>query len=99
MGLSSKTPTFDIGALAVLSVVFKDAAGTLTDPTTVTAEAISPLGVTVQLSPSRDSVGNWHANLDLTDAYPGVWTYRFTGTGALQAAEEDVIFVEKSAFS
>lgn len=90
--------SYDVGALVRVAVAFT--VDTIaTDPTTVSASAIDPLGAVRTLTPIKDSVGNYHALVDLTAAYPGIWTYRWTGTGACQAAEEDTFYVEKSAFS
>ena len=43
----------------------------------------------------KDSVGNYHADLDTT-GLAGTWHYRWYSTGAGQAAEHNVFTVEPS---
>lgn len=88
---------YDVGALVTLSAAFT-IAGVATDPTTVTCQVRDPSGTTTTLTATKASVGNYTATLDLTSAKAGVWNYRFAGTGACQAAEENQFYVEASAF-
>lgn len=94
----STMPSADVGARIKSTAVFA-VDGTATDPTAVAAETVDPLGTITSLTPIKDTTGNWHASIDLTGAYPGVWYVRWTGSGACQAAEESPFLVEKSAFS
>ena len=89
--------TYTIGDLVRVSATFT-VANVATDPTTVACEVIDPLGVTTTPAVTKDSTGNYHADVDLTAAYHGVWVYRFSGTGACQAAMQAEFFVEPSAF-
>jgi len=87
---------YDIGSLIQLTGTFKNAAGTLTDPTTVTCTVRDPAGVVTTPAATKASVGVYTADVDLTGALAGVWNYRFQGTGACQAAEEASFYVEAS---
>lgn len=95
--------TYDLGDLVRCSAVFKNAAGTNTDPTTVTAKVKTPTGVTTtyvygtDVALVRDSAGNYHVDITTTEA--GTWSYRFVGTGAVVQADETVFYVEASLFS
>ena len=94
MSLNTYTP----GALIRLSAAFT-VSGVATDPTTVTCVVRAPDGTeTTYATPTKDSVGNYHVDHDLTAAKSGVWTYKFTGTGACQAAMQAQFFVEPSVF-
>jgi hypothetical protein len=73
---------YDLGDIAVLSVLFK-VAGVATDPTTVSATVRAPDGTTTvhpQSDLVHDGVGAFH--LDVTADQAGDWTYKFVGTGA-----------------
>jgi hypothetical protein len=88
--------TYDIASLVQLTGTFKNAAGTLTDPSAVTCTVRDPAGAVTTPAASRASAGVWTATVDLTGATPGVWNYRFSGTGTVQAAEEGSFYVETS---
>lgn len=94
---------FDWGDLARFSVSFTDAAGTPTDPTTVTIRLLHPDGATettyaygTDAALVRDDVGAYHADY-LIDAV-GYWGWRWEGTGAVQAAVEGRLLVPESPF-
>lgn len=89
--------SYVVGDLVKLTAFFA-VAGVATDPTSVTCEVIDPLGVTTTPAVTKDSTGNYHATVDLTTAFHGVWTYRIVGTGACQAAQEAQFYVGASAF-
>ena len=94
MSLNTYTP----GALIRLSAAFT-VSGVATDPTTVTCVVRAPDGTeTTYATPTKDGVGNYHVDHDLTAAKGGVYSYRYTGTGACQAAMESEFFVAASAF-
>lgn len=81
----------DVGDLARLSVVFKDADGAPTNPTTVTLK-VRRAGVTTTYTDAvNDSAGSYHRDVSVDAA--GLWVYRWIGTGAVQAAEEGRFFV------
>lgn len=72
---------------------FKNAAGVLTDPTTVSLEwrVFSDDDVTTWVFPTnaeiqKDSTGLYHADIPVTKA--GVHTFRWIGDGVVNAAEE-----------
>lgn len=79
---------------------FKNAAGTLTDPTTVSLRWRAAGGTEttwVYLTDSqivRDSVGLYHA--DIPVVVPGLHYFRWKGTGAVTAAEEGTFDVNTS---
>lgn len=84
---------------------FKDAAGVLADPTTVTLKWRVAGGVTTTWTrPAagpdteivKDSVGVYHA--DITTTKPGTHYFRWEGTGVVTAAEESTFSV-KSFFA
>ena len=90
--------TYCPGELIRLSAAFT-VGGVATDPTTVTCIVRAPDGTeTTYATPTRDSVGNYHVDHDLTAAKAGVYAQRWTGTGACQAAMESEFFVEPSVF-
>lgn len=78
-----------IGNVARLSCSFTDDTNTLADPTTVTVMVNTPNGVSTE-TPDRDSTGEYHYDLSLTT--PGEYTYRFVGTGAIEAQSADTQF-------
>lgn len=85
--------TFDIGDLVRLSAEFRDIAGALVDPSTVTFKVKPPGGDVVAYvygtDPEvvRDSVGAFH--VDWTVEINGTHWWRFESTGTGQAAAED----------
>ena len=95
-------PHHDIGDLIPVSATFKNAAGTATDPTTITFKLQSPAAVvTSYVYPTdaqlvRDSAGVYHVDVPLAAA--GVWYYRFEGTGAVAATEDGVLIADPSPF-
>lgn len=88
---------YDVGNLVRVSVVFTALDGiTFLDPTTVTLayDVLDQLGQVKNAVTNwtvtagqivKDSTGHYHADLDTT-AKPGVWDYRWLGTGTGQAA-------------
>ena len=88
--------SYDIGSLVQLTGTFKNTAGTLTDPTSVTCTVKDPAGTVTTPATTKSSTGVYTADVDLTNAAAGVWWYRFAGTGACQAAEESSFYVEAS---
>jgi hypothetical protein len=100
---------FDVGDLIEIRSYesagdgFKDAAGTLTDPTTVTLKIEKPSGTettytyaAVQIT--RDSAGRFYKQITPAAGEHGVWHYRWIGTGAVTAATEGAFFVRESRF-
>ena len=85
------------GDLVRLSAAFT-ANSVATDPTTVTCTVRDPSGTETTPTPTKDSTGNYHVDVDLTSAKSGVWTYEFLGSGTCQAAMTGEFFVEPSTF-
>lgn len=80
---------------AVAGSGFKDAAGVLADPTTVTLRwRVAGSAETTWTRPAagpdtqivRDSVGVYHADIPVT--LPGLHYFRWKGVGVVDAAEE-----------
>lgn len=89
------------GDLARISGVFTNTLGTAIDPTGLTLKYTPPSGTTVSLvydtDPEvvRDSLGNYHVDLDVNEA--GRWFYRWEATGTGQAVEHGEFMVEGKA--
>ncbi|HJT63078.1 MAG TPA: hypothetical protein VJ797_15520 [Burkholderiales bacterium] len=90
-----------VGDLRRVTAVFKNDAGTATDPTAVSFKYTKPSGTTTTLvyltdaALVKDSTGNYHVDLSVTEA--GWWHYRFIGTGAVQAVEDGEFMVSPKA--
>ncbi|NLD42119.1 MAG: hypothetical protein GX657_01355 [Chloroflexi bacterium] len=88
--------SYDRGDLVRLSVVFTDAEGVATDPTTITCTVKAPSGtVTVytygeDAEVVKDGVGAYHLDLEISAS--GEWHYRWAGTGACTAAGEGRLY-------
>lgn len=84
--------TYELGQLVTLSVEFRNAAGTLVDPTSVKFRLQKPDNSIVELVYPTDgalqktSTGKYFT--DYTPATAGAYTYRFIGTGAAVAAKQ-----------
>lgn len=97
--------THDIGDQVRISGVFTNAAGTATDPTTVTLKLLRPDGTVTTLvyltdvELVRDSAGNYHADVIPVAGENGIWWFRWAATGAVQAADEQAFFVRPSRFA
>lgn len=95
--------THDVGDVVRVEAEF-DLVGVPTDPTTVTIKVRHPSGAIdtdVFGEPGsavvRDSAGRFHYDIAVDE--PGVWHYRWIGTGAAAAAHENRIVVALSRFS
>lgn len=85
---------------------FQTPAGVATDPTavyfewTVTYQGVTSAVTTWQYggvgSVIRDSAGTYHVFMDTTEL-PGLWQYRWRGTGAVQATFDGSFWVQPSA--
>ena len=90
--------TYDKGDLVRVSGVWKNAAGTAIDPTTVAFKFTTPAGATTTYNyPAdgqlvKDSTGNYH--VDINASTNGTWLYRFESTGSGQAAAEGNFFIK-----
>ena len=88
--------SYDRGDLVRLRAEFKNAAGTLTNPTAVVLRVKDPAGAVTTPVTTTGAAGVYEHDLSLT--LEGTWIYRFEGTGAVQAAEEGEVYVRNSAF-
>lgn len=89
--------TYDIGDRVRLTARFTDAiTGLLSDPTGITLRVRPPADTTTiyiygsDPKIARDDVGVYHADIDVTAS--GSWGYKWTGTGAITAAEESSFY-------
>lgn len=83
------------GQTIPLSVEFRNPAGELADPTTITLkvkpmglEAITYTGADI----TKDAVGKYHRDIDLS--VPSEWRWRWKGTGAVNAVSQGSFVVE-----
>ena len=92
-----------VGGTVRISAEFYNAAGVLTDPTTVTFYAKGPsftneesfvFGVDAEVV--KDATGQYHADFTFTGA--GAHWFRTKGTGTVATAEEVRVKVRPSAF-
>ncbi len=92
---------YDLGDLVRVSGAFRNAAGTLIDPSTVGFEFRKPDGtITSYVYPThaqlvKDATGTYHVDIDANAA--GTWRWRWESTGTGQAAEEGAFIVRASA--
>lgn len=91
-------PSYNVGDVAVLSIEFRDAAGQLADPTTVRLTVKKPSGARqawvygTDSALVKDAVGKYHLDYSITVKHRH--EYRWEGTGAVQAAEQNYFDVE-----
>lgn len=92
----------DIGDVMRLKVIFKDLAGAVVDPTAVTVQIKLPTDVVLEYTyligaeVIKDSTGTYH--MDYLITMDGMHYYKWTGTGAVYAAEESQFFVKITQF-
>ena len=93
---------YDVGDLLRVSGAFTDAAGTAIDPTTVLFKYKVPAGTITTLTYGvdgalvKDSVGNYHVDLNMSVS--GIFYFKFYSTGTGQAAAEANVTVNPTAF-
>lgn len=93
---------FDVGDVTRISVVFKNLAGTVVDPTVVKISIKLPTDVVLEYTyligaeVIKDSTGTYHMDYPIT--IDGMHYYKWTGTGAVYAAEESQFFVRITQF-
>ncbi len=89
-----------IGQRFRLEVTFKSVSAVDTDPTVVNFYTRSPLGVRVTYVYGTDAevvktaTGIYH--FDATPDKPGIWKYRFEGTGTVTAVDEKDVEIKRS---
>lgn len=90
------TNSYDPGDIVRLVGTFTNTAGTLTAPTTVALTLAYParwgglapgtVGYTLaQGSVQQAAAGSYYYDLTVPSGTPGVWTYRYAGSGAVNA--------------
>lgn len=93
---------YSLGTDVICSVVFRNAAGVIADPDTVKFSVKPPGGPAttytylVGQAIVKDSVGQYHVNVDANAA--GEWFYRFFSLGNGKAADENSFTVSASEF-
>lgn len=95
--------SYQAGNQVVLSVTFTNATtGALATPTTITCETLDPSETVTQYTnsstPAITNPSQGVYQLILTPTLPGVWRYRWEGTGAVVASSEAAFEVRPSAF-
>lgn len=94
--------SYDKGDMVRVTGAFTTSAGTATDPGVVRFKFRTPAGVTTTYTYLtdaqlvKDSVGNYHVDLNASES--DKWPYRWEATGTGQSAAEDEFFVRPSAF-
>lgn len=85
----------DIGDAPTLSwALYSDAAKTTPVDATVVLTVKAPSGATSTPSVNHDGTGEYSATVEMTTA--GTWTYRWSATGTIKAADEGRIIVRES---
>lgn len=80
---------YDIGDEVTMQATFRNEDGDLTTPTATTLRYMDPSGnVTVVNNAALTSGGTGIKKYAITVDEEGDWFFRFTGTGAVTAAEE-----------
>ena len=78
---------FDVGDLVEVTAAFTNLEGVATNPTAVVLRVVKPDGTASTVTASNTgTVGEYAGSVTVDQA--GLWEYRFTGSGAVVAAEE-----------
>lgn len=94
--------SYDRGDLIRVSATFTNQAGAALDPTAIVFKFTTPAAATtiytygVDGQLVRDSIGNYHVDVNANAA--GRWRYRYESTGTGQAAAEGVFLVDAGHF-
>lgn len=89
---------YQLGEPVPLRAEFRNASGTLTDPTAVTLSVLKPDGTLLAPSPTSSATGIWTYTLTgAQNNVAGVWTATFSGSGAVAAVEHDTFVSELAA--
>jgi hypothetical protein len=103
MSTSSQQDGYVMGNIIRCCGVFENEAGDPIDPEHVNFKVKDPAGMITLLvfgtdvALVKDSVGNYHADVN-ADTH-GMWFYRFYSTGEGKAADEESFSVLRSEFS
>ena len=87
------TVAHDIGDKRTFKATFKNAAGVLTDPSTVSSSVRDPAGTITTPTPANDNVGEY--SLAISFNLPGRWIIKIIGTGAVEATEKTEIWIRE----
>ena len=96
--------SYHVGALVRISAAFTDTNGAAADPTAVTllVKLRYVIGATETTytyaggTVTKSGTGAYY--VDFTPTTEGIWDYRWVGTGAIQAADENAFNVPDSEF-
>jgi hypothetical protein len=88
---------FDIGDKIRLTAEFRDDAGALADPVTVTLMIKDPAGTVTTPTPTRSGLGEYEHLIVIDQA--DRWYWRWVGSGDVDVAEESWFFVRPSVFA
>ena len=83
--------TYSIGDIVLVTATFTDVSGNLIDPSAVTCAYKITNSSASTAAVTHVSTGIYTAQISI--AIDGLYTYRFAGTGAAQAAKEGVFTV------
>lgn len=89
--------SYDKGDQERLQVTWRNAAGALTDTTTV-LKLRDPSGTITTLTPTSGGAGTGNYYYDKTWDQSALWTWRFIASGALVAEEQGAAWVRYSNF-
>lgn len=95
------TDRWDLGDAVPVSVTFRGPDGALADPTDVALLVLPPSGDKIDpetwedlsTEVNRDSEGIYSAMIDADE--PGLWRYRFSGTGDVQKSRVGTFYVRE----
>lgn len=91
--------SYDFGNAIVMSSAFTDSNNVPTDPTTVTLRIMDPSGVeSIFTTPQLTHVGTGVFSLTFPCLKAGVWYYRFEGTGACVATQDNQFVITSTTF-
>lgn len=93
--------SYDLGDAVTVNVAFTDLDGVATDPTTITLKYEDPSGNQTTKTYAAAQItrtGTGEYNHTIVTDESGTWTYRWVGTGTVEAVEEGSFYVLTSDF-
>lgn len=87
---------YDVGDLVRVTAAFTDVDGAAVDPTIVKLQVRSRLISAVYTDAVQDGTGLFHRDVPVDCS--GVWYYRWTGIGAVEAGGEGAFQVKSTMF-
>jgi hypothetical protein len=94
---------FTLGELVRVEAEFKNSSGVVADPTAVLFKYKKPDNTIIQLTYGvdvalvKDSVGNYHVDIDANQH--NIWKWKFYSTGTVQAAKIGEFTVDDDDFN